>query len=138
VYTYNVHLTPRLVKKTLKKDLMYNKNIVRRPLKDLTVSATLKKMMDFSEVTGDREEPPGQISGRRLGRIRGHCLFATYSSTGWWERNANHSLSMTPMESYGFIRLWRAYPPQAWLNDLRSVKQILYSFPILILMPGPV
>jgi len=32
---------------------MYNQDIVRRPLKDLTVSATLRKMMDFSEVTGD-------------------------------------------------------------------------------------
>ncbi len=32
---------------------MYNQDIVRRPLKDLTVSATLRKMMDFSEMTGD-------------------------------------------------------------------------------------
>jgi hypothetical protein len=32
---------------------MYNQDIVRGPLKDLTVSATLRKMMDFSEVTGD-------------------------------------------------------------------------------------
>jgi len=48
-----------------------------------------------------REEPPGQISGRRLGRVRGHCLFVTYSSTGCGERNANQLLSVTPVEPHG-------------------------------------
>jgi hypothetical protein len=32
---------------------MYNQDILRRPLKDPNVSATLRKMIDFSEVTGD-------------------------------------------------------------------------------------
>ncbi len=37
---------------------MYGQDIVRRPLKNMSVSATLKKRMDFYEVTGGPRRTP--------------------------------------------------------------------------------
>jgi len=51
---------------------MYGQDIVRRPLKNMTVSAGLKKRMDFSEVTGGPPRAPWPELGsnaRPIGRV---------------------------------------------------------------------
>ncbi len=49
---------------------MYGQDIVRRPLKNMTVSAALKKRMDFSEVTGGPPRAPRPGLGSKARPIR--------------------------------------------------------------------
>jgi len=79
---------------------MYNENSVRRPLKDLTVSATLKKRMDFSEVTGDPRGASLLDLCRRLSRVGGRFLCQLTHQLAAVKRNANHSSSVTPQNAF--------------------------------------
>ena len=49
---------------------MHNQFIVRKTLKDVTVSDTLREMTDFFEVTGDQREAPGQEFGSKAQQSR--------------------------------------------------------------------
>jgi len=49
---------------------MYGQDIVRRPLKNMTVSAALKKRMDFYEVTGGPRRAPRPGLGSKARPIR--------------------------------------------------------------------
>jgi len=66
---------------------MHNQFIVRKTLKDLTFSETLREMMDFFEVTGDQREAPGQeLGSKAMQSRRALSHLSIHQADAQWEK----------------------------------------------------
>ena len=104
---------------------MYGQDIVRRPLKNMTLSAALKKRMDFSEVTGGPRRAPRPGLGLKARPSRRALSFRKLL-INWLLGQKCESLIMRDASKALHLILLGT------LTGLTSAKRRRYQFPILI------